>query len=630
MRAFALSATKGREREVERLFLPNQGLEQVPELIRSMDKLQVLDLSGNSIKELPDWLKRLPDLKQLDLKGNRGLSLAAIAGLPKSLEALSLQSVGWSSCPSSLLQLPNLKTLDLRANELLEVPKEIPSHSRLHTLILDNNKLQGLPRSIKRLSKLRKLSLNKNQISRLPSGLGDCQDLTDLQLERNRLTALPTTIGRLEKLENLSVAHNRLRKIPAELANCRMLRKLNLTDNRLSHLPQGLMKLAWLRELDVSGNAMRKCPTVVTVCKRLRKLSLAGNKMKRLVAWPAGGALEELDCSKNQLASVQELGELFHLQALHISNNKIQDFPGGFWRFPQLRTINAQRIPAKVEQRDLMACPQLEELKGLLSNTKQKQLLGFLALSRLEGWTERDRRLFFDLFVKDKKAWGNLNNSTAWRGAQVKDPYFANSFRQFLYKQSARRSRIKEGQRLLILGSLSKEGQTIFASLSNLGVAWTSDQTQSYTHVIFGTDELPPNLPSLAHPWYSEEQLIRQLDRLHGKPWSREITDHQLERLKTLLWNQQEVNYHLALQLLSGSGVPKQLRVDLLALYLRNPFPRFQEKLRTLIFPYLPDLLKMVLASGIEPPTKSDSTKTWKRWLGTREIKAESLIALLQ
>ena len=630
MRAFALSATKGREREVERLFLSNQGLEQVPEVIRSMDKLEVLDLSSNDIKILPDWLKRLTSLKQLDLKGNKGLSLVSAAELPPSLEVLSLRSMDWTSCPSDLLQLPNLKTLDLRANELLELPNEIPSNSRLHTLILDNNKLKRLPKNIKRLRKLRKLSLNNNQLGRLPLGLREWQDLNDLQLENNKLTALPKTIGRLEQLENLSVADNRLRHVPSELANCRMLRKLNLHNNRLRNLPETLKKLEWLRELDISANAMRKCPSVVTACRRLRKLSLASNKMKQLVAWPAGASLEELDCSKNQLTTVLELKGLLHLQALNISNNKIAGFPARFWRFPQLRKVNAQRISAKGENRDLLACPQLEELQGLLSKAKIKQLLRFLSLSRLEEWGEEERRLFFDLFIKDKEAWANLSNSTAWQGAQVKHPYFANSFRQFLFKQSARRKQIKAGHRLLIVGSLSNAGQTIIEALSNLDVAYTSDQTQSYTHLIFGTHELPAHLPSLAYPWYSEEQLVRELDRLQGKPWSKEIKEEQLERLKTLLWNAQEVNCHLALQLLSGSGVPKDLRIDLLALYLRHPFPQFHEKLKALLFPYLPDIIRVVLASGIEPPAKSDSIKAWRRWLGTSEIRAEALVSLLQ
>ncbi|MBX2872268.1 MAG: hypothetical protein KTR30_09210 [Saprospiraceae bacterium] len=54
MRAFALSATKGREQEVERLFLANKGLVEIPEVIRLMNNLQVLDLSQNEIREVPD------------------------------------------------------------------------------------------------------------------------------------------------------------------------------------------------------------------------------------------------------------------------------------------------------------------------------------------------------------------------------------------------------------------------------------------------------------------------------------------------------------------------------------------------------------------------------------------------
>ncbi len=538
--------------------------------------------------------------------------------------------MAWAALPRGLFQLPMLTSLDLSANELLELTEEIPENNHLHTLILDRNKLQRLPKNLKRWTRLRKLSGNNNQIKRLPAGLGNCQYLNDLQLENNRLTALPKTIGSLEKLETLSLAHNRLRQVPAELAHCRMLRKLNLANNRLKNLPRSLKKLAWLRELDMANNALRKCPQVIPECQRLRKLSLAGNKMKQWGTWPTDVAIEELDCSKNQLVSLPGLGNMQQLRVLDISSNKIQEFPTAFWRFPHLRRIHAQRNPAKVVNSDLLGCPKLETLQGLLSSAKKNQLLDFLSLSRQEVWMEKERALFFELFVSNKAVWQDLSFANAWRGAKVQDPYFAHAFRQLLYKRSPRRTQIRKGSTLLILGSLSEEGQSIYGSLDKLDISWTTDQSLAVRHVIFGTQHLPTELSARECPWYSEAQLLRQVDRLLGKPWSKAIPEDQLERVRTLLWNQQEVNCHLAIQLLRGSGVPKQILPDLLALYLRHPFPHLQEKLRILLFPYLPDLHRTLLTSGMQPPTHTQDVKTWKRWLGTTEIKAQVLMSLLQ
>ncbi len=630
MRAFALSATKGREKEVERLFLTHQGLEQIPEVIRGMDHLQVLDLSGNLIKDLPSWLRELSTLRKLELNGNRHLAPSSLDYLPKSLEELSLQSMGWDLLPRGLFQLPKLKSLFLQGNELREWPEEMPKDCPLQTLILDGNNLQRLPKNLKHLVKLRKLSLNQNQIKRLPAGLAHCRALRDLQIENNKLVVLPKSIGSLEKLETLTLTNNRLRQVPAELANCQMLQKLHLANNRLKNLPTSLRKLEWLRELDVSGNALGHCPEVVARCPRLRKLSLAGNKMKRLVTWQKAGRIEELDCSGNQLASVQELTALRQLQVLDLSNNRIQGFSNKFWHFPELKRLQAQRNPAKLAKSEFLDCPKLEVLQGLMPSSKGRQLLNFLALARQEDWREEDRAVFFDLYGKQKAAWEQLSVGVAWRGTQVQDPYFANRFRQWFYKNSPRRIKIGKGSRLLILGSLSEEGQAIYQVLSSLDISWTTDHTAAATHVIFGSRNLPAKVPAVNRPWYSEEQLMRQLDRLKGKPWSREISSEQLAHVRSLLWNQQEVNCHLALQLLRGSGLPKVLLADLLALFLRNPFPKLEEKLRNVLFPYLPDLIRAIVVGEEKPPINADDVKLWKRWLGTSEIKAETLISRLQ
>lgn len=630
MRAFALSATKGREKEVERLFLLNQDLQQVPEEIRLMDNLQVLDLSHNTIAELPSWLGTLPKLHQLILDNNRGLLITDTVGLAASLEHLSLQSLAWASLPAQLFKLPRLRFLDLSDNQIDELTEGIPVNCPLQNLNLNHNRLGRLPKNFKHLIQLRKLSATNNELNRLPASLGNCYQLVDLQLSNNRLTALPKSIGRLEKLENLTVNANRLRTLPTEVATCRMLRKLELSDNRLKSLPPGLAQLEWLRELDLSGNKMRKCPTVVTSCRRLRKLSLSGNKMKRLLTWPKGASLEVLDCSKNQLASIEGLAELEHLEILNLSSNQIQSVQKGFWQFPRLLSLVADRNPVKLAGEDFLGCPALEHLQGLLPLAKRSQLLAFLVISRQEDWDEKDRKQFFELFSKKKETWEGISYPVAWRGVQVQDPYFSDAFRRFFYKRSSRKTQIKEGSKLLILGSLSKHSHGLYEKLSNLGVHWTTNQDADATHIIFGTNKLPPELPRLDLPWYTEEQLTRSVDRLSGKLWSQKIDEEQFKQIRKLLWNQQEVNVRLAIQLLRGSGVHKRIREDLLALYFRQRFPNLQGEIEAVLFPYLPDLTRTLLEMGQKPPASLDDLKSWKKWLGTKEIKAEVLISKLQ
>ncbi len=123
---------------------------------------------------------------------------------------------------------------------------------------------------------------------------------------------------------------------------------------------------------------------------------------------------------------------------------------------------------------------------------------------------------------------------------------------------------------------------------------------------------------------------MQNLDRLEGKKWTRQIEEDQIAHLRKLLLHEEEVNAHLALQLMTGSGVPKELLTDLLGLYFKEGFPNLQEKIRALLFPCLPDSLKLILKFGTDRPPATADPKLWKKWLATKEINVQRLLSLLQ
>lgn len=630
MRAFAISATKGIEESVQRLFLSDKGLKQVPEQVRLMKNLEVLDLSHNALEELPLWLQELTRLNQLVLSYNPLLSPNVDFVLPVSLEHLEIRGMGWEGFPSTIFDLPLLKSLNAGQNKIKALTEEIGKLEVLERLVLDTNTLRAIPTSFRKLNELRILSLQGNQIRKLSIGLTKCGQLTELHLDENQLTALPKGIGRLGKLELLSAPNNRLRRIPSELANCSMLRKLQLSGNRLKQLPSTLSNLDWLTEVDVSDNKLAQGPAVLAQCQRLRKLSLAGNRMKRLGEWPDTLQLEEVDLSKNLLANIEALKGLPQLRSLNIAANKLADFPDGFWAFPKLQTLEAERLSAKLSGEQLLPCPQLCTLKGLLTTAKRTQLLQFLSLARAANWNLEERSLFYPLYQKNKEAWQRLTLEAAWKGGKVPDPYFAMAFRHFLYKQSARRTQIKQGAKLWIVGELEERMDTLAQRLSRFGISISQEGIENSTHVILGTAKLPPTIPSLSLPWYSESLLMQHLDRLAGKKWSRQIPEEQITHLRKLLLHEEEVNAHLALQLMNGSGLPKELMTDLLGLFFKEPFPDLQEKIQALLFPYLPDSLKLILHHGPERPSAKADPKLWKKWLATKEINVQRLLSVLR
>lgn len=631
MRAFAISATRGKEDQIERLFLTKQGLNHWPEEIRRMKHLRILDLSGNHLQQLPTWLPELLHLQHLDLSGNPLTFSSKFFPLPASLERLVLLEMNWTALPSPLFQLPRLISLNASQNQLKDLDKSIGQAAQLEELILDGNALRALPSSIQRLSRLRKLSLRQNQLKRLPASMAKCQALQIVQLDDNQLRALPAkALLQWGQLEVLSASNNRIRQLPSEIAACSMLRKLHLAKNRLRQLPLSLAQLAWLASLDLSDNKLQQCPKVIPQCKRLRQLSLAGNRMKKLGTWPATLALEELDLSRNQLADIHTLNQLQQLQQLQLQSNKLANFDPGFWDFPKLRYLNAQRNAAKLDAASLLGCPRLVRLDGLLSPSKKKALLHFLRLAREENWRREERVRFFPLFRRDKVAWQELRVETAWRGAKVKDPYFAAVFRKFLLEHSARKTPLKSGKKVGLIGELREDQRLLRERMSRLGLTLAQEGEAAVTHRVLGTQKLPAAPPSLDQPWLSEAQLVRQLDRLEGKKWTRAIKDQELEHLRTLLMHKQAVNCHLALQMLRGSGVPKVLLTDLLALLLSNRFPDLQENLRRLLLPYLPDGLTMILEKEVDKPPAQSPAKEWQKWLASREIDVERLILLMK
>ena len=117
-------------REVESaLSLSGLGLALLPEELRTLKYLTVLDLSDNLLTELPEWIGELTALEQLVLRGNR------LTQLPPSLARLG-RLTQLDATDNRLLQvapelaaLPRLATIELRGNpHLLVPPPEVVAH----------------------------------------------------------------------------------------------------------------------------------------------------------------------------------------------------------------------------------------------------------------------------------------------------------------------------------------------------------------------------------------------------------------------------------------------------------------------------------------------------------------------
>lgn len=109
------------------LNLSGLGLKAVPESIRAIRNLRVLDLEGNNIQELPSWIGELSSLWCICLIGNQLRDLPQEIGSLKNLGVLFLQHNKLQSLPETLREWGNheYRYIFLEENPDLGLPNSI-------------------------------------------------------------------------------------------------------------------------------------------------------------------------------------------------------------------------------------------------------------------------------------------------------------------------------------------------------------------------------------------------------------------------------------------------------------------------------------------------------------------------
>ncbi|PON46185.1 Leucine rich receptor kinase [Parasponia andersonii] len=308
-----LSPVIGKLSELRILSLPFNGFDgEIPSATWSMDKLEVLDLEGNSINgKLPLEFSR--NLRVLNLGFNE------IEGeIPSS----------WSNCVS-------LEILNLSGNR---VNGTVPAFvGRLRGAYLSYNRLGGpVPSEIgENCGKLEHLDLSGNfLVDVIPRTLGNCGELRTLLLYNNMLEeSIPAELGRLQKVEVLDVSRNSLSgEIPHQLGNCTELSVIVLS-NLFNPLPkvnftEDIASLEQLSSMYDDFNFFQGAiPEVITALPKLRiiwapRSTLEGSFPSN---WGSCANLEMINLAQNFFNGEipTALGHCKKLHYLDVSSNKL-------------------------------------------------------------------------------------------------------------------------------------------------------------------------------------------------------------------------------------------------------------------------------------------------------------------
>ncbi|MCP4762103.1 MAG: leucine-rich repeat domain-containing protein, partial [archaeon] len=129
----------------------------IPESIRKLKKLRILDLSSNG-------LTLFSGVTPIGGESNPGLNLL----------------------PDWFGNLTTLEELNLSWNKLTSLPESFGNLKNLKILHLYKNKIRKLPESIGNLKKLQEIYLSQNELTTLPNTFCDLRSLQEIDLQRNK------------------------------------------------------------------------------------------------------------------------------------------------------------------------------------------------------------------------------------------------------------------------------------------------------------------------------------------------------------------------------------------------------------------------------------------------------------
>ncbi|TGZ63874.1 hypothetical protein CRM22_006678 [Opisthorchis felineus] len=211
----------------------------LPSVILGLHCLQQLLLTYNKLNDI-SGVGHLKDLQILVVKSNN------LQGpLPEELRQLTkLQILDCSKnritiLPDAIGSCTKLVRLLLDYNCIGELPSSIGCLKELQQLGIKYNRLTRLPTELAQCQQLTELNIEGNQIVRLPDDLlRKMPSVSSATLSRNAFTGFPTgATGQLMHLEHLSMDYNDLDSVSTnDFLDADHLRSLTLGNNNIVHL----------------------------------------------------------------------------------------------------------------------------------------------------------------------------------------------------------------------------------------------------------------------------------------------------------------------------------------------------------------------------------------------------------
>ncbi len=160
----------------------------IDDALADTDKAIELDLHEQHLTEFPESVGRLEKLEIVNLSGNHDLDIDAVftvlAKLP-NLKKVNVMDCDCDHLPDSIGDFPALEYLHIDNNGLHSLPVSIGNAKTLTNISADNNLIDELPDSFYTLPKLKFASFTNNKLKAISPKLKEMGALITLHLRDN-------------------------------------------------------------------------------------------------------------------------------------------------------------------------------------------------------------------------------------------------------------------------------------------------------------------------------------------------------------------------------------------------------------------------------------------------------------
>ncbi|XP_028648423.1 leucine-rich repeat-containing protein 10B [Erpetoichthys calabaricus] len=154
---------------LEKLYISNNRLRELPPEFHELENLRILALDFNKLEDVPSVVCHMGHITRLYLGSNRLMSLPAEFRNLQNLRCLWMENNYFQMFPKQLFDLPNLKSLQMGDNRLKTLPEDLTRMSSLRGLWLYGNRFEEFPRILMKMEYLEIIDVDRNKISQFPN-----------------------------------------------------------------------------------------------------------------------------------------------------------------------------------------------------------------------------------------------------------------------------------------------------------------------------------------------------------------------------------------------------------------------------------------------------------------------------